>query len=187
MKKLSAVFAICGLFFVGTAVATDITIYHSPSCPHCHHARDFFKTNLIYEYPTLSITEVNVMDESNRQMFFDAIKKCGYESGGVPVIVVGEKCFQGYADFMQKDIRKAVESDMSDADKATAAANRKSMESDADAFRSANAARLDAISEYNSEQKKTGNNSVSNSGNYWYILLIVAAIILGLVVIKRRK
>ena len=52
MKKLSALIAMCGLAFVGAASAADITVYYSPTCPHCHHARDFIAQNLVYEYPT---------------------------------------------------------------------------------------------------------------------------------------
>ena len=49
MKILqSALFLFVGLMSV--ANAADITIFYSPSCPHCHHARDFFKNELIYEY-----------------------------------------------------------------------------------------------------------------------------------------
>ena len=76
-----------------TANAADITIYYSPTCPHCHHAREFVENTLIYEYNDLKVVNVNVMDANNRSEFFDTLKKCGYERGGVPVLVVGEKCF----------------------------------------------------------------------------------------------
>lgn len=189
MKRLSAVCALFGLMFVGMASAANIIIYHSPSCPHCHHAREFFKDYLIYEYPTLSITEVNVMDETNRTVFMEALEKCKYASGGVPVIVIGEKCFQGYADFMQDELRTAVEADMSDSDKAAAAENKKAMDTDADAFRSANASRADAISQYKpGAQKKIDNAKSVNTNLYWYVLLIAALIaVLGGVLVKRKK
>lgn len=189
MKKLSILSAVFGLVFAGAASAANITIYHSPACQHCHHARDFFKNYLVYEYPTLTITEVNVMDETNRQMFTDALAKCEYASGGVPVIVVGDKCFQGYADFMQDELRTAVEVDMSDSDKATAAENRKAMESDADGFRNTNASRADAITQYKPDaQKKTDDVAgTSNTNLYWYILLIVGAIVLVGVLARRKK
>ena len=51
MKKLSLLSAVLGLGFMGTASAADVTIYYSPSCPHCHHARDFAINTLVYEYP----------------------------------------------------------------------------------------------------------------------------------------
>jgi len=148
MKTLSIVSAAFGVAFIGAASAANITIYYSPTCPHCHHAREFISSTLIYEYPNLTVSEVNVMENANSPMFADALKKCEYESGGVPVMVVGDKCFQGYADFMQNDLREAVEVDLSDADKAAAAANKKAIEENAEKFKQEHADRANAISEY---------------------------------------
>lgn len=148
MKTLSILSAACGIAFMGAASAANITIYYSPTCPHCHHAREFISNTLIYEYPQLMVSEVNVFEDANRPMFEDALKKCEYESGGVPVMVVGDKCFQGYADFMQKDLREAVEVDLSDEDKAAAAKNKEAMEKDAEKFKQEHADRANAISEY---------------------------------------
>ena len=139
MKKATLFGALAGAMFIGNAMAADITIYYSPTCPHCHHAREFISQNLIYEYPNLNVTTVNVMDAANRDEFMATLKKCEYESGGVPVMVVGEKCFQGYGDSMGDSIRAAIEVDMDDAAKTVAAENKKAMESDAAAFRDAHA------------------------------------------------
>ena len=153
MKALSIISAAFGVAFMGAASAANITVYYSPTCPHCHHAREFISSTLIYEYPNLVVSEVNVMDGDNTPLFQDTLKKCEYESGGVPVIVVGEKCFQGYADFMQKDLREAVEVDLSDEEKATAAENKKAMEENADAFKQEHSDRVKAISEYKPASK----------------------------------
>ena len=147
MKKATLFGALAGAMFIGNAMAADITIYYSPTCPHCHHAREFISQNLIYEYPNLNVTTVNVMDAANRDEFMATLKKCEYESGGVPVMVVGEKCFQGYGDSMGDSIRAAIEVDMDDAAKGVAADNKKAMESDAAAFRDAHADRVSAIVE----------------------------------------
>ena len=77
MKKLSLLSAILGLGFMGVASAADVTIYYSPSCPHCHHARDFATNTLIYEYPELKITMVDVTNPQNTPLFQEALKKCG--------------------------------------------------------------------------------------------------------------
>ena len=143
MKILQFAFLFMG--FMSVANAANITIFYSPSCPHCHHARDFFKNDLIYEYNDLVVTEVNAPLADNRAEFLDTLKKCEYESGGVPVMVIGEKCFQGYADRLRDDIRKAVELDLSDAQKQSAAENRKSLGENRDAFVSAHSERLNAI------------------------------------------
>lgn len=148
MKTLSIISAACGVAFMGAASAANITVYYSPTCPHCHHAREFISSTLIYEYPNLTVSEVNVTDGENTPLFQDALKKCEYESGGVPVLVVGEKCFQGYADFMQAELREAVEVDLSDEDKAVVAENKKALEEDAEKFKQEHADRANAISEY---------------------------------------
>ena len=193
MKKLSALFALCGLAFVGAASAANITIYYSPSCPHCHHARDFISNNLVYEYPTITVTEVNVMDQANLSKFQETFKKCEYESGGVPVLTIGEKCFQGYADFMQAELREAVEADMSDADKAKAAENKKAMESDAEKFKSENAENKATVSEYvatvaNAEQDADVQKKNPGSSSVWFWgLLIVLVAGLGIVLVRKDK
>ena len=164
-----------GMFVFSGAFAADLTIYYSPSCPHCHHARDFISTNLVYEYPSLHVTTVNVMAESNRAEFIDALKKCKYESGGVPVLVIGEKCFQGYGDVMRDDFRRAIEVDLTEDEVKTAADNRQKLESDgADAFRAANAERQNAIVERGAEVQKKS-NQVSNVPLYVLFGVLIVA------------
>ena len=148
MKKLSFLSAIMGLTFAGVASAADITIYYSPSCPHCHHAREFISNTLVYEYPELKVTAVNVMDQANLPAFQDALKKCEFDNGGVPVMVIGDKCDQGYADFMQDTMREYIEVDLSDEQKAVAAENKAAMAADAEKFKSEHADRANAVVEY---------------------------------------
>lgn len=193
MKKLSILSAVLGMAAFGAASAADIAIYHSPTCPHCHHAREFIEGQLVYEYPTVSVNEINVMVPENVEKFQDALAKCEYDSGGVPVIVIGEKCFQGYADFMQQDLRDAVEVDMSDADKATAAENRKAYEQDAEGFKAAHADRANAISEYNAATAASDETAQKKSDvkhgttAYFYGLLIVLVAALGFVLVRKKK
>ena len=188
MKTLSILSAMCGVAFMGAASAADITIYYSPTCPHCHHAREFISSTLIYEYPQLSVTQVNVMESANYPMFEAALKKCEYESGGVPVLVIGEKCFQGYGDSMQNELREAVEVGLTDEDKAAAAENKKAMEKDAEAFKTEHADRLNAISEYaapasDDAQKKNEVKKPGSSSIWFYALLIALVAALGFVLV----
>ncbi|MBR6363809.1 MAG: hypothetical protein IKS08_01840 [Alphaproteobacteria bacterium] len=210
MKKIFG--AIAGAMFVGNALAADITIYHMPTCPHCHHAREFVSQNLIYEYPELKVTTIDVTQDANRQEFMDTLKKCKYESGGVPVIVIGEKCFQGYADSMADDVRAAVEADMDDAAKKVAADNKKAMESDADAFRKAHSDRASAVTEREikteekteepkveekaeeqpetetaNEGKNAENTPAKKSNDSWVFYLILIALVAGLGFVLTRK
>ena len=147
-------FAVLGLFFISSVNAADITIFYSPSCPHCHHARDFIRTELIYEYDDLKVTEINATLSEHRQQFIDTLKKCEFTSGGVPVLVVGEKCFQGYGKSSNDSLRAAVEIDYTDAQKKSADANRATMKKDHDAFVAAHASRTDAIVDMDALKKK---------------------------------
>ena len=190
MKKLSFLFAIFGFLTFGAASAADITLYYSPFCPHCHHARDFFVNRIVYEYPKLRVVQVNVTDQANLPKFQDVLEKCGYESGGVPVIVVGDKCFQGYADFMQQDLRDAVEVDLSDSDKQTAAENKKAMDENAEEFKKKHSDRQEAITEYSAAadraQQDEKKNSVASPA-YFYALLIVLIAPLAFVLVRKDK
>ncbi len=189
MKKLSILSALFGLAFIGGAYAANITVYYSPTCPHCHHAREFIENTLVYEYPNLEVTQVNVMEQANLPLFQEALNKCKYESGGVPVLVIGEKCFQGYADFMQDDLRRAVEADMSDADKAAASENKQAMAQDADAFRNEHSERANVVAEHNAtaQNDATAESQKSSSNVWFYGLLIALVVALGFVLIRKDK
>ena len=202
MKKLSILSAIMGLAFIGSASAADITVYYSPSCPHCHHAREFIENTLVYEYPELKVTMVNVTEPANLPAFQEALKKCEYESGGVPVLVIGDKCEQGYADFMQDTLRGHVEVDLNDEQKAAAAANKKAMGEDAEKFKAENASRAQAITEYvatpaadatadaaadNAEPATAEKKSEGGSVVWFWGLLIVLVAGLGYVLVRKDK
>lgn len=152
MKILKVALLFMGL--VSVANAANITVFYSPTCPHCHHARDFIRSELVYEYNDLKVTEVNATLAENRQDFIDAINKCKYTSGGVPVLVIGDKCFQGYGESMNDTLREAIEIDLTDAQKKSAAANRTEMSKDKDGFVASHSDRLNAISEKTNGAKK---------------------------------
>ncbi len=95
--------------FISNAIAAqNIEIYYSPTCPHCHHAMNFIDKTLSVQYKDLQVNKVNVTEQQNRDLFVTVLKKCKFQSGGVPVIVVNDKCFQGYAEFMNTDIMAAL-------------------------------------------------------------------------------
>ncbi|MDR0741744.1 MAG: hypothetical protein LBF28_03145 [Rickettsiales bacterium] len=154
MKKLSFLPAIFALAFIGAASAANITLYYSPTCPHCHNAREFIGTTLVYEYPSLEVEAVNVMEQENLPAFQAALSKCKFESGGVPVLVIGDECMQGYAHVMDDEIRKHAEVGMSDSEKNAAAQIRKEMEADAQKFRDAHTDRANVITERDATAQK---------------------------------
>ena len=117
MKFTKFVFGLLCAGFISNVNAANITLFYSPTCPHCHHAREFISNELVYVYDDLQVTTVNVMEQDNRQKFYDTLKKCEFKSGGVPVLVIGEKCFQGYGDSMQQNLRDAIEIDLTEEQK----------------------------------------------------------------------
>ncbi|MCL2749099.1 MAG: LPXTG cell wall anchor domain-containing protein [Alphaproteobacteria bacterium] len=96
------------LFATNAMAARTMTLYYSPSCPHCHHALDFVHKVLEAEYTDLKVEEVNVTEAANRQRFMDAIKACGVQGGYVPLVVIGDKCFQGFGEATPVDYRGAL-------------------------------------------------------------------------------
>lgn len=194
MKNISMLSAVVGMFFAGVASAANITVFHSPHCPHCHNAREFISSTLVYEYPELQVTEVNVTEPANQEKFQAALQKCGFESGGVPVLVIGDKCEQGYAEFMQDTLRQHIEIDMTDEQKAVAAENKKALAADAEKFKSEHADRASAITEYTAVAAQPAaepekKNSQPNSTIWFWGLLIVLVAGLGYVLVRgdRKK
>ena len=188
MKKL---LLLCGLMYSGVAGAANVTLYYSPTCPHCHHAREFLSNTLVYEYPDVNVTYVNVMEQTNLELFKDALKKCKFSNGGIPVLVIGDKCEQGYADFMQDDLRKYVEADLTDEQKAVAAANKKALAENAEKFKSENAERAKkAQTEYVSNdvtEKKSQKKSDSNNTVWFWGLMIILIAGLGYTLVRGDK
>ena len=152
MKKLSFVSAILGLSLINAASASEvITIYYSPSCPYCHYARDDISGKLVYEYPNLTVTEVDVSNPDNGPTFVEALNRCGLKSGGVPVVVYGDKCEQGYSGLLLNEMRELLNASLNEEEKTLVASNRKAMEEDADAFKARNADRKKAVLQFSAK------------------------------------
>lgn len=152
MKKLSFVSAILGLSLISAASASEvITIYYSPSCPYCHYARDDISGKLVYEYPNLTVTEVDVSNPDNGPTFVEALNRCKLKSGGVPVVVYGDKCEQGYSGLLLDEMRELLNASLNEEEKTLVASNRKAMEEDADAFKARNADRKKAVLQFSAK------------------------------------
>ncbi len=118
MKKLLLTIAM----LVPFAANAGVTVYYSPTCPHCHNALTFFETEKI------TVNKINVGEGDNYEQFRAALTKCEFESGGVPVIVIDGKCWQGYAPMMDEELRTAAaNSTPDDAQKKTEAAGESSI------------------------------------------------------------
>lgn len=190
--KTAFLSAIAAFGFIGMANAADMTIYYSPTCPHCHHAQDYTKNNFIYEYPTMTVTLVDVTVPEHRAMFIDVLKTCDFSSGGVPVIKIGDKCFQGFAESMADDLRAAIEIDLDDAAKKSAADVKKSIAVDGNKYRDEHPTPVASVNEYTAiatagddAEKKT--NASDNKFASWTLGVLALLIVLFSVAVSRRK
>lgn len=171
-----------GLCFVGVANAADMKIYYSPTCPHCHHARDYASNNFIYEYPTINITMIDVTVPENRALFIDVIKECDFTSGGVPVIKIGDKCFQGFAENMADDMRAAIEIDLDDSAKKTAADVKRAISENGNAYRDEHPTPVATISEYTAPADENAEKKTDVSGGNFapWGWIVLALVVLGI-------
>jgi len=64
----------------------NVTIYTSPTCPHCLQLKEFLKNN------NVSFEEVNV--NKNKKAAEEIMKKSGVM--GVPIIKIGEEIIAGF-------------------------------------------------------------------------------------------
>ena len=194
MKIKSLVFMLALIIAPMYAHASaDITLYYSPTCPHCHHARDFISNILIYEYPTLNAKMINLADESTRSEFMSVLKKCNYDKAYVPVIIANDKCFQGFdtVETSGIELRNALNAGLTDSEKSDAQTAAKAFNADADGYRSSNANRLNSIKEIGAQpintadvsQKKTS----GESGVYFYGLLIILVAGIGFILLSKKK
>jgi glutaredoxin len=84
----------------------EITIYFNPTCPHCHHALEFFATEL--PDIVLKKIELNGQPGKNRIKFEAGLEMCHLGSRGIPLIIVGKKCFQGFDEQVGEEIKSLV-------------------------------------------------------------------------------
>ena len=189
--KRTILSVLLGLSLIGTASAADMKIYYSPTCPHCHHAKDFTNNNFIYEYPTITVTTVDVTVPENRTLFMDVLKSCDFSSGGVPVIKIGEKCFQGFGESMADELRAAIEIDLPDEAKKSAADVKKAIAADGDKYRDEHPTPVASVVEYyasvsdDNAEKKT--DASDNKLASWTLAIAAFIILMFCVAVSRRK
>ncbi len=85
-----------------------VTIYYNPTCPYCHDALNFFSKEL----PDIELDkiELNGMPGKNRIKFNEGLEMCHLGSRGIPLIIVGKKCFQGFDEDVGNEIKELVNS-----------------------------------------------------------------------------
>ncbi|GHT59909.1 hypothetical protein FACS18945_6090 [Bacteroidia bacterium] len=170
MKKL--LITIAAVFFSYSAIAADITLYYSPTCPHCHHAMEFLKTEL----PDVKRNEINVSEPANRDKFIKALKECKLENGYIPLAVIGKKCFQGFGETTKAEYKTA----LGITDKQNSPTQKESLQQEPATINEASP----------TQQEQPGINEtiqISYSSLFLYALLGVLVIALGFVLFRKKK
>jgi glutaredoxin len=110
-KTMKKIVALCTVFvaFCTAAGAASMTLYYTPTCPFCHHAKDYINDHLRDEFPDLNVIEINVAERVNQRVFRDAVGRCGLDGGGVPLIVIGDECIQGFGTETGARMREAIQ------------------------------------------------------------------------------
>lgn len=117
LKNLCLVF-VCAFLIPTFVMAKDkvnVNIFKSSSCPHCAEALNFFnalKEDSEYgNYFELVLFETNgnsATIKSNIELAEKVASHFGFEFSGVPLIVIGDKYFEGYISSMDEELKGAI-------------------------------------------------------------------------------
>ena len=96
---LVVLFCLIGIFSVTSCEAnsknpeTEIIIFYSPTCPHCHKALEFL-SKIAPKYNEITITKYNTNTNSGANYYFHYAKKLGINSSAVPLAIFGGKNYE---------------------------------------------------------------------------------------------
>lgn len=94
-----------------SALEQEVTVYlfYGEGCPHCADEKVFL-AQLQEEYDNLNVVLYETWYNSNNLELANIVRdKIGIESASVPLTIIGDYYFIGYADYMNDDIIKNIE------------------------------------------------------------------------------
>jgi uncharacterized membrane protein len=78
-------------------------LFYSPTCGHCEYVITNVLMPMVEQYgDQLQIMGIDVTQQQGQALFLTAMQKFGYESAGVPFLVIGETVLIGSADIPEK-------------------------------------------------------------------------------------
>jgi uncharacterized membrane protein len=78
-------------------------LFYSPTCGHCEYVINNVLRPMIEQYGNqLQIAGINVTEQQGQALFMAAMQKYGFESAGVPFLVIGDTVLIGSADIPEK-------------------------------------------------------------------------------------
>lgn len=112
MKKKLIVFMIILLLFplfVNAKESVKVYIFEQAGCQFCKQAKEYLTElkadyNEYFEVVNIEITK----SSENGRLMVDVLEKVGEKNNGVPLIVIGEKHFTGFADSLKTNIKNTI-------------------------------------------------------------------------------
>ncbi|MCL2629883.1 MAG: hypothetical protein FWD33_04355 [Alphaproteobacteria bacterium] len=184
MKKLLSLLLTSSLLLLPSlAGAREVVLYYMTTCPHCHYAKEFVFDTLVIEYPFVKFTQKNVQEPSNRADFERSIRRCRLNSFGVPLTIIGDKCFQGFnRSTSENEFREALNETLSDDERETVNKAAAELRANPELVRRNNAERI--------ARARAENISVEKPGNHdWLYFLLggLGLVLLTIIFFPRKK
>ncbi len=90
----------------------DLYFFYGDGCLHCAKAEDFFKSDLLKEYPDLIINKYEVyFNQENSSLFEKVADEFQVKVAGVPFLVIGDKPFIGFGKgITDREIKQQIDS-----------------------------------------------------------------------------
>ncbi|MDR0319555.1 MAG: hypothetical protein LBH81_02335 [Rickettsiales bacterium] len=166
-----------------SAAVREATLFYAPTCPYCHLAKDFIFDTLVIEYPFVNFVQKNVQEPANRGAFEKQIKKCKLDGYGIPLMVIGDKCFQGFAKgTTENEFRAALNDGLSEQELEAVKTNAAALLADPAGVRKENAEQMArSRAETINIEKQKGN------GLLYGLLGVLAAALAVILLFPRKK
>lgn len=82
-----------------SAISVNAYFFYGEGCPHCAQEKKYLLQVLKVKYPSLQIREYEIYNNRDNALFLLTIaKNLGFSVDGVPLLIIGDKQFVGYAD-----------------------------------------------------------------------------------------
>ena len=95
-------------------IKDTVTIFYSPTCPHCHHLMKFVDSTLVKLYPTIKFDLKNTQESKNMHTWNTFKQDAGLDlqNYGVPQTYIGDDLILGFGtpETTGKQIIRAIES-----------------------------------------------------------------------------
>lgn len=90
----------------------NIYLFYGEGCPHCEELKNYLNSLDNKEKSYFNIYTFEVWNNSTNQQFMkESAKYLNKEVSGVPLLIIGNKTFEGYNESMNIKIKKAIKTE----------------------------------------------------------------------------